>query len=291
MLASSMFFLIFPVPWLMPPNCHNIWSLSSIYSVHHFCLRSSGRSHRPPFSAYEVQVWFSMLKLNNLAFHITVQPLLRCSSWLTLFWSGLFSPAKMYYGVQCFLYVFCILLGAAFPTTLLQQPFGRFVYLQLKKWSKLWVFSHTVQKKTLIYRHIILQSIDHENKKSCMLLLDSSKFRFKMKILLLFLTSNVSLRPFIMLVILEALVQQGESKNCYSNAEDYNIIIVLSLGFCNLHYTTYQYYSFTFLIKNVRASKIIVLYFCPLPKWFWAFNDFFQGGIYHKNSCISHTGR
>lgn len=39
-----------------------------------------------------------------------------------------------------------------------------------------------------------------------------------------------------MLVILEALVQQGESKNCYSNAEDYNIIIVLSLGFCNLQH-------------------------------------------------------
>lgn len=207
-----------------------------LYSVHRFCLRSSGRSHRPPFSTYEVQVCFSMLKLNNLAFHITVQPLLRCSSWLTLFWSGLFSPAKMYYAVQCFLMF--ILLGAAFPTTLLQQPFGRFVDLQLKKWSKLWVFSHTVQKKTLIYRHIILQSIDHENKKCCMLLLDSSQFRFKMKILLLFLTSNVSLRPFIMLVILEALVQQGESKNCnsYSNAEDYNIIIVLSLGFCNLQH-------------------------------------------------------
>ena len=147
-----MFFLIFPVPWLMPPNCHNIWSLSSIYSVHHFCLRSSGRSHRPPFSAYEVQVWFSMLKLNNLAFHITVQPLLHCSSWLTLFWSGLFSPAKMYYGVQCFLYVYFI--RSCFPNNIVAATFRQVCLFTAKKMVKaMGIFSYCSKKDFNLQAH------------------------------------------------------------------------------------------------------------------------------------------
>ena len=39
------------------------------------------------------------------------------------------------------------LLGAAFPATLSQQPFARFVDLQLKQWLKPWVFSHCVYKR------------------------------------------------------------------------------------------------------------------------------------------------
>ena len=52
----------------------------------------------------------------------------------------------MYHAVQCLIYFYFI--GAAFPATLLRQPFARFVDLQLKNGQSFGYFLTLFKKKT-----------------------------------------------------------------------------------------------------------------------------------------------